>query len=215
MKGYDFRVAESVRCIWEIDAHNLSATTGEFPGMRLALRPFMGVMGNAPAAPGPHSTTPPRAVGGNLDCAELVAGSTLFLPVEVDGALFSVGDGHAVQADGEVGQTAIECPMREVELTLTARPDLHLEAPEASTPAGYVTMGFGDTLDEATDVALNHMLDYLCRTYSIGRTQALALSSLVVHMRITQIVNTVVGVHALLPQGVLGTWPQRGADSNS
>src|SRR5438105_11776630 len=118
-------------------------------GRRIALRPFMGVMGMPPDEPGVHSTTPPRPTGGNIDCKELVAGSTLFLPIAVPGGLFSVGDGHGVQGDGEVCTTAIECPMERVELGFRLRDDIHLRYPRAHTPAGWITLGFDRDLDEA------------------------------------------------------------------
>jgi acetamidase/formamidase len=203
MINYDFDIFEGIDIVWSIDPESMIAVTRDEPRVSIQMRPFMGVMGNAPAAPGPHSTTPPREVGGNIDCRELVTGSTLWLPVEVEGALFSVGDGHAVQADGEVGQTAIECPMEWVELTFTIRPDMALTMPEATTPAGYITFGFAETLDEATNVAVNRMLNHLEDKFALARPRALALASLAVHLRITQIVNSLSGVHALLPHDAL------------
>lgn len=203
MKYYDFDIQEETRLTWTIDPDAMTAATRDQPRVSMQLRPFMGVMGNSPAAAGPHSTTPPREVGGNIDCRELVTGSTLWLPVEVAGALFSVGDGHAVQADGEVGQTAIECPMERVALTFMVRPDLALTMPEASTPAGYITFGFADSLDDAANIALNRMLNHMEIEFGFTRPRALALASLAVDLRITQIVNSVSGVHALLPHGAL------------
>jgi acetamidase/formamidase len=193
------RAEEEVGVGWRLDADAGTATDTIGLGLTVPLRPFMGVMGNAPAEPGQHSTVPPRRVGGNIDCRELIMGSTLWLPIEVEGALFSVGDGHGAQGDGEISQLGIECPMERVELTFSLRKDLQLEMPQAETPAGFVTFGFGDTLDDATIVAINGMLDHLERTYHLGRSHALALASLVVNLRITQIVNRRVGVHALLP----------------
>jgi acetamidase/formamidase len=172
-------------------------------GTTVALRPFMGVMGMPPAEPGRHSTIPPRSHGGNLDCRELVAGSTLYLPVPVDGGLFSVGDGHAAQGDGEVGGTAIECPMRQVDLTFDVRTDLPITAPLARTPAGWVTIGLGSTLDDAAVQALDGMCELLERLYGIERADAVALSSVVVDLRVTQVVNQVVGVHAVLAPGAI------------
>lgn len=172
-------------------------------GHRVRLRPFMGVSGVAPAEPGIHSTTPPRAMGGNIDCKELVAGSTLYLPVAVSGALFSTGDGHAAQGDGEVSGIAIECPMERVAITFGLLPDLRLKTPRAETPAGWLTFGFHEDLDEATNIALDAMLGFLGERLAIGRSDALALASLVVDLRVTQIVNGVRGVHALLPHDAL------------
>jgi acetamidase/formamidase len=199
MERFQLGIEGEARVYWEIDAERMVARDHNGLGLTVPLRPFMGVLGNAPAAAGPHATAPPRAVGGNIDCRELIPGSILWLPVEVEGALFSVGDGHAAQGDGEVSGTAIECPMERVELTFQLHKSAHFSAPCAETPAGYLTFGFGDTLDDATGVALNQMLDHLQRTCSLDRPTALALASLVVDLRITQIVNGVMGVHAVLP----------------
>ena len=185
---------------WELDP---AAGVGRNQhGHTVGLRPFLGVIGMPPAAPGRHSTIPPRAHGGNLDCRELVAGSTLWLPIPVDGALLSVGDGHAAQGDGEVSGTAIECPMDRVDLTLSLS-DLAVSGPVARTPAGWVTMGLGDTLDDAAFAALNAMFDLLGRLHGVSRADAVALASVAVDVRVTQIVNEVVGVHAVLPPGAL------------
>jgi acetamidase/formamidase len=172
-------------------------------GHTVALRPFMGVMGLAPDAPGVHSTAPPRVCGGNIDCKELVAGSRLYLPVQVAGALFSVGDGHALQGDGEVCGTAIECPMERVALTFHLHQDLHLKTPSDETPAVQNTLGIHEDLNEATLLALEAMLDLLGEQYGVGRHEALALASLVVDLRVTQIVNGVNGVHDVMPPGAI------------
>jgi acetamidase/formamidase len=156
-----------------------------------------------PDEPGRHPTSPPRVSGGNIDCRELQASSTLYLPIPVAGALFSAGDGHAAMADGEASTIAIECPMERAELTLTLRDDLRLATPRANTPAGWLTLGFDEDLDEAMFVALDSMLDLLRELHGLGRREALALASLVVHLRITQVVNGVRGVHALLPHDAL------------
>jgi acetamidase/formamidase len=192
-------IEDAVTMIWHIDVARGVATDAGGRGLTVPIRPFMGLMGNAPAAEGDQSTTPPRRVGGNIDCRELVAGSILWLPVEVDGALFSVGDGHATQGDGEIAQTALECPMDEVTLTFDVRRDRAIDAPCASTPAGFVTMGFGNTLDDATSSALSAMLDHLTGEQELTRSEALVLASLVVSVRVTQLVNGVVGIHAVLP----------------
>ncbi len=184
---------------------NSDALTGRNQyGQTLALRPFMGVMGMPPDAPGLHSTVPPRVTGGNIDCKELVAGSTLYLPIAVPGGLFSVGDGHAVQGDGEVCVTALECAMEQVDLTFALLPDLQLTTPRADTPIGWLTFGFHEDLNEATMRALEAMVDLMVEQYGLERLEALGLASLVVDLRITQIVNQVRGVHAVLPHGVLG-----------
>jgi len=186
---------------WELDTKQMVGTS--HAGHTVPLRPFMGVLGLPPAEAGLHSTHPPRVTGGNIDCKELVPGSTLYLPIAVPGALFSVGDGHAAQGDGEVGSTAIECPMAFVDLTFDLLPDLKINAPRANTPAGWIVFGFHEDLKEATYDALNGMVDLVAELYNVGRKEALALCSPAVDLRITQIVNGVCGVHAILPHGFI------------
>lgn len=186
---------------WTLDPVTMTGRNQH--GHTVALRPFLGVMGMPPPEPGRHPTFPPRRYGGNLDCKELVAGSTLYLPIPVEGALFSVGDGHAAQGDGEIAGTAIECPMDRVDLTFDLRADWPLETPAAHTPAGWITMGLGDTLDEAALHALDSMFVLLGHLHNLSRADAVALASVTVDLRITQIVNGVVGVHAVLPPGAI------------
>ncbi|WP_279401405.1 acetamidase/formamidase family protein [Piscibacillus salipiscarius] len=171
--------------------------------LRIGLNPFMGLMGVAPAEPGLHITAPPRRVGGNIDCKELGRGSSLFLPIEVEGALFSIGDGHAAQGDGEVSGTAIEAPMDVVDVTLTVHEDMSLNMPRAWTPSGWVTFGFDEDLNEATATALDEMVLLIQRLYDVKKTEATALASTVVDLRITQVVNGVKGVHAVLSHGAI------------
>jgi len=192
---------QGAELLWKLDADALTGT--DQYGHVLPLRPFMGVLGMPPAEAGIHSTTPPRIWGGNIDCRELVAGSTLYLPIAVAGALFSVGDGHAVQGDGEVSGVAIECPMERVSLTFQVRDDVHLTSPRARTEAGWITFGFHEDLHEAAMLALEAMLEVMGEQYQLPRPQALALASLVVDLRITQIVNQALGVHALLAHGAI------------
>lgn len=172
-------------------------------GHTVTLRPFMGIYGMPPAAPGVHSTIPPRATGGNMDCKELTAGTTLYLPIEVEGGLFSTGDGHGAQGDGEISITAIECPMERVDLTFDILDDMPITTPVAKTPTGWLTMGFHEDLDEALVVALEAMLKLMKRLHGLERLDALALASLTVDFRITQVVNGVRGVHAVLPHGAI------------
>jgi acetamidase/formamidase len=194
---------DSAECtlIWRLDRQAMVGINQY--GHALALHPFLGIIGMPPVEPGFHSSQPPRPTGGNLDCKKLVAGSTLYLPIAVAGALVSVGDGHAVQGDGEVSGTAIECPMERVELTYRLRDDLPLTLPRARTPAGWITFGIHEQLDVAAAQAVSGMLDLLQEHYRVPRAQALALASLVIDLRVTQIVNQVRGVHALLPHGAL------------
>ena len=186
---------------WTLDAERKYARNQH--GHRVGLHPFLGVMGMPPAEVGQHSTKPPRITGGNLDCKELVAGSTLYLPIAVPGGLFSAGDGHAVQGDGEVSYTGIECPMDEVVLTFQLHTDLHLSAPRAHTVHGWLTFGFDSDLSVAARNALDAMIGLMAEQYSLARVDALALASLVVDLRITQMVNQVCGVHAVLPHGAI------------
>jgi len=192
---------EEVLHLWTLNADTMTGRNQY--GHEVALRPFMGVMGMPEDVAGLQSTTPPRVTGGNLDCKELVAGSSLFLPVAVPGGLFSVGDGHATQADGEVSGLAIECPMERVELTFRLHPQMSLTTPRANTPAGWITLGLNEDLDEAMHLALNAMLDLMGEMHGLERRDALALASLVVDLHVTQVVNGVQGVHALLPHGAL------------
>lgn len=186
---------------WTLDP--VAGTGRNQHGHTVALRPFLGVIGMPPPEPGRHATTPPRWHGGNLDCRELVAGSTLYLPIPVDGALLSVGDGHAAQGDGEVSGTAIECPMERVDLTIGIDDELDLRTPIARTPAGWVTFGLADSLDDAAFAALEAMVALLGRIHGLSQGDAVALASVVVDLRVTQIVNRVVGVHAVLPPGAV------------
>jgi acetamidase/formamidase len=155
-----------------------------------------------PAEPGIHSTIPPRRSGGNIDCKELVAGTTLFLPIPVDGARFSAGDGHAAQGDGEVSGTAIEAPV-EARFTLDVRDDMPLEWPVARTADAWLTFGFDEHLGLAARIAVDGMLDLMEREHGIARSDALALASIVVDLRVTQVVNQVLGVHAVLRDDAL------------
>ena len=192
---------EGTYLLWTLDADTMRGQNQY--GQTVALRPFMGVMGMPPAEPGLHSTIPPRVTGGNLDCKELVAGSTLYLPIAVPGALFSLGDGHARQGDGESCVTAIECPMDEVAVTFQLHPALHLTTPRAHTPAGWLTFGLHTDLDEAAFIAVAAMVDFLMQSYGFERHHAFGLVSVLVDLRITQLVNEVRGVHALLSHEAL------------
>jgi acetamidase/formamidase len=186
---------------WELDAD--AAVGRDRDGREVSLAPFLGVLGMPPPEPGVHPTGPPRAWGGNLDCKELVTGTTLFLPIPVDGALFSAGDGHARQGDGEVSSTAIECPLERAQLSLSLRDDLELAAPIARTRDSWLTFGLGENLDDAAANAVESMLVLMKRELGLERRDALALASLVVDLRITQVVNGVQGVHAVLRDGAI------------
>jgi acetamidase/formamidase len=182
---------------WELDGRE-----GVGAGRRIRLSPFLGVLGMPPPEPGEHSTTPPRRSGGNIDCKELVAGTTLYLPIPVDGALFSAGDGHAAQGDGEVSGSAIEAPV-EATLTLDVRDDLPLEWPCARIDGAWLTFGFDEALGHAARIAVDGMLDLMQREHRLSRDDALGLASVVVDLRVTQVVNATLGVHAVLRDDAL------------
>jgi acetamidase/formamidase len=186
---------------WDLDREQMVATN-QF-GHRVAMRPFLGVMGMPPAEPGHHPTSPPRATGGNIDCKELVPGTKLFLPIEVDGGLFSTGDGHAAQGDGELSGTAIECPMDAATLTFDLLDDMPITAPHALLPDAWMTFGLNEDLDLAMYQAVNAMLDLIMRLHDVTRPVALALASTVVDVRVTQVVNGVKGAHAVLQHGAI------------
>jgi acetamidase/formamidase len=175
----------------------LAGGVGRALGREVTLRPFLGVMGMPPPEPGVHSTGPPRRWGGNMDCKELVAGTTLFLPIPVDRALFSAGDGHAAQGDGEISGTAIEAPVR-AELRLELRDDLPLEWPCARIDGAWLSLGFDEHLGLAARKAVEGMLALMERELELAGADALALASVAVDLRVTQVVNGVLGVHAVL-----------------
>lgn len=183
--------------IWKYDAASLEpALFGK--NARVPLKPFAGTIGNAPAQMGHHSVVPPRRVGGNLDIRDLAAGTTLYLPVEVAGALFSVGDTHAAQGDGEVCGTAIESPM-DVVLKLDLVKDARLKTPRFTTSGpvtrhldakGYeVTTGIGPDLMAGAKEAVAQMVDLLAGRYGIDPVEAYMLASVCGDLRISEIVD--------------------------
>jgi acetamidase/formamidase len=192
---------ETLELWWDLDAD--AGVARDEHGREVALHPFLGVLGMPPPEAGTWPTGPPRVWGGNLDCKELVAGTTLFLPVPVDGALFSAGDGHARQGDGEVSQLAIECPVERAELTIDVRDDFQLRTPIAWTADAWLALGLDEDLDEAAAAAVEAMIELMEREHGLERRDALALASVVVDLRVTQIVNGVKGVHAMLPHDAI------------
>jgi acetamidase/formamidase len=172
------------------------------PGIDIPLHPFFGSMGDAPPeSAGRYNSAPPWMHGGNMDNKELVAGTTLYLPVHAPGALFEVGDGHAGQGNGEVDITAMETMLTGT-FQFIVHKDQHLLWPYAETPTAYITMGFSEDLNEATKMALHNMLDFLVTEKHLTRDQAYQLSSVAVDLDITQLVDTKVGVHAMLPKAI-------------
>lgn len=186
--------------LWELDSVSQTGTNDR--GFTVGLAPFLGVIGLPPDEPGEHPTRIPRASGGgNIDCRDLVAGSCLFIPITVPGALLCVGDGHAAQGNGEVGGSAIECGMT-TELVLDLIVDPPIPTIHAVTPTHRITFGFSEDLNEAMVQALNAMLDWMQLLLNLDKVTALALASATLDLRITQVVNDVWGVHAALPMEV-------------
>jgi acetamidase/formamidase len=188
----------------KIIALDRKSMTAEFmPGIVIPLRPFFGSMGVAPAAElGRVSSNPPGKHAGNMDNKELTAGSTLYIPVFVPGALFEVGDGHAAQGDGEVDQTAIETSMRG-RLQLTVRKDMKLVWPRAETAADYISMAADPDLTKATTMAIQEMVDFLATTRKLTKHQAYQLVSIAGNVAITQLVDKPnLGVHVRLPKSI-------------
>jgi acetamidase/formamidase len=183
-----------------IDAQRME--TPFAPGVIIPLRPFMGVMGVAPKPGEKKPAAVPDYFGGNMDNKELVAGTLLYLPVQVPGALFSTGDAHAVQGDGEVNITAIETAMEEAVFQFVVRKDMKLERPMAETSTHWITMGFHQDLDEAVKIALRDAIHFISQTKGLTPDDAYALSSLAVDLRVTQIVDGNKGIHAMIPKAI-------------
>ena len=178
--------------------------TADFlPGIVIPLKPFYGSIGIAPdPAMGRLSSNPPGRHAGNLDNRELVAGSTLYIPVFARGALFEIGDGHAAQGDGEVDQTAIETSLRG-RLQLTVRKDMKLKWPRAETAADYISMATDPDLIIATKTAIQEMIDFLVSEKKLTPHQAYQLVSIAGNVAITQLVDKPnVGVHVKLPKSI-------------
>jgi len=171
-------------------------------GIEIPLRPFFGSMGVAPPpAAGRISSSPPGKHAGNLDNKDLVAGSTLYIPVNVPGALFEVGDGHAGQGDGEVDITALETSLVG-KFQFAVRKDMHLTWPRAETPTHWITMGIDDNLTEAAKIATREMIDFLVTTKKLTREDAYMLTSVAADLAITQVVDGPMGVHAKMPKAI-------------
>ena len=172
-------------------------------GITIPVRPFFGSMGVAPAPEaGRVSSNPPGRHAGNLDNRELVAGSILYIPVFVPGALFEIGDGHAAQGDGEVDQTAIETSLRS-RVQLTVRKDMKLTWPRAETATDYISMATDPDLTVATRGAVQEMIDFLVSERKLSRHEAYQLVSIAGNVAVTQLVDKPnVGVHVRLPKSI-------------
>src|SRR3989442_2457842 len=183
-----------------LDKKTMTATFA--PGIVIPLRPFFGSMGVAPASDvGRLSSTPPGTHAGNLDNRELVAGTTLYIPVFVPGALFEVGDGHVAQGDGEVDQTAIETSLRG-KLQLTVRKGMKLTWPRAETPTHFISMATDKDLTVATKTAIQEMIDFLAATKGLTKHEAYQLTSVAGDVAITELVDQTLGVHVKMPKSI-------------
>ncbi|MGH7123535.1 MAG: acetamidase/formamidase family protein [Stellaceae bacterium] len=192
-----------VRKMWhtEIDRQRGIGTTPI--GIEIPLAPFFGVMGVAPPPVyGRVTTIVPREFGGNLDLKELVAGTTLYLPIFTEGANFSVGDGHAVQGDGEVCITALETALGGT-FELVLRKDLRLDMPRAETPTHWISIGLDEDLDDAAKQALRQMIKLIRELRGLSPEDAYMLCSLGVDFRVTQLVDGNKGIHGMLPKSLI------------
>jgi acetamidase/formamidase len=179
-----------------------SGTAAFGSGITLRLAPFFGSIGVAPSPlVGRVSSGPPGHHAGNLDNKELVAGSTLYIPVHVPGALLSFGDGHAIQGDGEVSLTALETSLRGT-VQVTVRKDMRLGWPRAETPTHFIAMGLHTDLDEAARLATREMIDFLVAEKGLSRDDAYMLCSLAADLRVTQLVDGTKGVHAMMAKAI-------------
>ncbi len=173
------------------------------PGLTAPLAPFLGFMAVAPPDDGPHNSIPPGRHGGNIDLKDLVVESTLYLPIFNDGAMFYAGDGHALQGNGEVDVSALEVGFEEARVRLTVLDRPAFELPRAETPSAWITLGFGDSLDQAARQATREMIGLIVELTGLAHADAYALCSICVDLEVTQAVNGVVGVHARLSKSLL------------
>jgi len=172
------------------------------PGIDIPLKPFFGSMGIAPPdAAGKINSAPPGIYAGNLDNKELVAGTTLFIPVHAPGALFEVGDGHAGMGNGEVDITAMETSLTGV-FQFIVRHDMHLKWPRAETPTHYIMMGLDPDLTQAARLCTLETIDFLVSEKKLTREEAYALTSVSIDLEITQLVDGTKGVHAMIPKSI-------------
>jgi acetamidase/formamidase len=172
------------------------------PSIDIPLHPFFGSMGDAPPpSAGRIDSAPPWMHAGNMDNKELVAGTTLYIPVHAKGALFEVGDGHAGQGNGEVDITAMETFLSGT-FRFIVHKDQHLLWPRAETPTSYISMGFSPDLKEATTLAVRDMINFLVDQKHLSRDDAYMLTSVAIDVDITQLVDGSVGVHAICPKNI-------------
>jgi len=184
----------------KLDTKSMKTTFAR--GVVIPLKPFFGVMGVAPKPGEKRPAAEPDYFGANMDNKELVAGTKLYLPVHVPGGLFSAGDAHAAQGDGEVNVTAIETAMKKAILQFVVRKDMKIERPMAETKTHWITMGFHRDLDEAVKIALRDAIQFLSKTKGLTPDDAYSLASMTVDLRVTQIVDRNKGIHAMIPKSI-------------
>lgn len=177
--------------------------TAEFkPGVVIPLRPFFGTMALAPRPGEQHSSGVPGYYAGNMDNKELVAGTTLYVPVNVPGGLFMAADAHGAQGDGEVSITGIETYIEEAVVEFIVRKDMKLERPMAESATHWIVMGFHPDLDEAMKIAIKDAIDFLAKNKGLTVNEAYAVCSLAVDFRVTQVVDGNKGIHAMIPKAI-------------
>jgi acetamidase/formamidase len=187
--------------------HNLAHFA---PGIVIPMHPFFGSIGDAPpASMGRVNSAPPGIYAGNLDNKDLVAGTTLYIPVWVPGALLEIGDGHAGQGNGEVDITAMETALRGT-IQVIVRKDMHLKWPRAETPTDWIVMGIDSNLVTAAKNAVREAIDFLGTEAHLSREDAYMLSSVAVNFNITELVDGTVGVHGLIPKSLFISTPTSG-----
>jgi acetamidase/formamidase len=182
---------------------DLDRQTVEYaPGIVVPLRPFWGIIGVAPPpSMGRVSSEPPNIFGGNMDNRDLVAGTTLYLPVHASGGLLSIGDGHAAEGAGEVCLSAIESSLKgEIQVILHKGKSLKL--PRAETPTHYMTMGFDPDLNIAAKIATREMLDWMVEMKGMTRDDAYLIASAAMNLNVTQVVDGTKGIHAMVPKSI-------------
>ena len=186
----------------QLDRQKMTAEVA--PGITVPLRPFWGSIGVSPAASlGRVSSNPPSRHAGNIDNKELVAGTSLFVPVFVKGALLELGDGHAAQGDGEVDQTAVETNLKG-QIQVIVHKDMKLDWPRIETPTHWITMGTDTSLVVATKTAIGEMVKMLQQMKGITQTQAYQAASMAADLHITELVDQNLGVHMMIPKSYLG-----------
>jgi acetamidase/formamidase len=204
--GYDWSTTPLADVPGTVVAPESATREPALEGVTVPLRPHFGTMGVAPAAPGRHSSIPPGDHGGNIDNWRIGVGATMLYPVQVPGALLSVGDPHVSQGDGEISGTAIESSLNGL-LRLTVRNDVEARVPILETARELLVHGFGDDLDEAMRAAALRTLDLLGYRYGLSRDDAYSFMSVAADFTVTQVVDQRQGVHARIDKRCFPAWP--------